>query len=87
MERNDDLIRRSALIAEYDRVHVGAPGGARKLMQDAPAVDAVEVVRCKDCKYQITTDGFYACHKFMGENVSIITNPNNYCSFGRRREV
>ena len=87
MERNDELISRSALIAEYDRVHVGAPGGARKLMQDAPAVEAVEVVRCKDCIHQRTTDGFYACHKFMGENVSIITNPNNYCSFGRRREV
>jgi hypothetical protein len=39
-----DLISRKALIAEYDRVHVGAPGGARKLMEDAPAVDAVEVV-------------------------------------------
>jgi hypothetical protein len=24
------------LIAEYDRVHIGAPGGARKLMVDAP---------------------------------------------------
>ena len=34
-----DLIYRDALIAEYDRVHVGAPGGARKLMQDAPAVN------------------------------------------------
>ena len=34
-----DLIDRYALIAEYDRVHVGAPGGARKLMQDAPAVN------------------------------------------------
>lgn len=40
----DDLISRTALIAEYDRVHVGAPGGARKLMEDAPAVDAVPVV-------------------------------------------
>lgn len=35
-----DLIDRDALIAEYDRVHVGAPGGARKLMVDAPRVDA-----------------------------------------------
>lgn len=32
------LINREALIAEYDRVHVGAPGGARKLMLDAPEV-------------------------------------------------
>lgn len=39
----NDLISRSALIAEYDRVHVGAPGGARKLMEDAPAVDAEPV--------------------------------------------
>lgn len=35
---DDDLISRSALLAEYDRVHVGAPGGARKLIEQAPAV-------------------------------------------------
>ena len=29
------------LIAEYDRVHIGAPGGARKLMEDAPIADVV----------------------------------------------
>ena len=34
------LIDADALIAEYDRVHVGAPGGARKLMVDAPTVEA-----------------------------------------------
>ncbi len=39
-----ELIDRAALIAEYDRVHVGAPGGARKLMEDAPTIDAVPVV-------------------------------------------
>ena len=40
----NDLISRQALLAEYDRVHIGPPGGARKLMEDAPTVDAVEVV-------------------------------------------
>lgn len=29
------------LIAEYDRVHIGPPGGARKLMEDAPIADVV----------------------------------------------
>lgn len=58
----------------------------RKSIDETPTVDAVPVVRCKDCIHQRTTNGFYACHKFMGENVSIITNPNNYCSFGRRKE-
>lgn len=42
----NDLISRKALIAEYDRVHIGPPGGARKLMEDAPAVDAV-ILPCK----------------------------------------
>ena len=42
----NDLISRKALIAEYDRVHIGPPGGARKLMEDAPAVNAV-VLPCK----------------------------------------
>lgn len=32
-----------ALIAEYDRVHIGPAGGARKLMVDAPTADVAEV--------------------------------------------
>ena len=39
----NDLISRSALLARYDRIHVGAPGAARKLIEEAPAVDAVPV--------------------------------------------
>lgn len=45
------LIDADALITEYDRVHIGEPGKARKLIEDAPTVDAVQVVHCKDCIY------------------------------------
>ena len=45
------LIDADALLAEYDRQHEGEPGKARKLIEDAPTVDAVEVVRCKDCRH------------------------------------
>lgn len=38
-----EYIERNALIAEYDRVHIGPAGGARKLMVDAPTADVVEV--------------------------------------------
>lgn len=38
-----EYIEREALIAEYDRVHEGEAGKARKLMVDAPAADVVEV--------------------------------------------
>ena len=37
------LINREELIAEYDRVHVGPAGRARKLMEEAPEVEAVDV--------------------------------------------
>ena len=35
------LIEREKLIAEYDRVHVGPPGGARKLIKEAEEVPAI----------------------------------------------
>ena len=33
------LIDADALLAEYDRQHVGPPGAARKLIEEAPTVD------------------------------------------------
>ena len=44
MANEKRLIDRNALLSEYDRVHIGEPGKARKLIEDAPSVDAVEVV-------------------------------------------
>ena len=52
------LINREMLLEEYDRAHKGPPGGARKLIAEAPAVEA-EPVRhgrwindtfCSECK-------------------------------------
>lgn len=45
------LIDADALIAEYDRVHIGEVGKARKLMEDAPTVDAVELPKGKPGDY------------------------------------
>ena len=39
-----EYINKQALLAEYDRFHVGPPGGARKLIEEAPAADVVPVV-------------------------------------------
>ena len=37
-----DLVDREKLIEEYDRQHVGPPGGARKIMEQATAVIKAE---------------------------------------------
>ena len=44
---------------------------------DAPTVDAVEVVRCKDCEYK---DGD-AC-----DYSAVYVHPNGFCNWGKRRE-
>ena len=47
-------------------------------IKDAPTVDAVEVVRCKDCRYFDGVLGRCDNHDF-----SIL--PNEFCSYGERR--
>ena len=42
-----EYISRQYLLAEYDRQHQGPPGGARKIIEEAPAEDVVPVNREK----------------------------------------
>ncbi len=72
------------LIAEYDRVHVGPPGGARKLMVEAPTADVVEVVRCKDCDYSCTLQmGLYSTVQMFCRLGSCLrpVSPTDFCSW------
>ena len=39
----NDLISRAYVLAEYDRQHKGSPGGARKIIEGAPAIPAIPV--------------------------------------------
>ena len=78
-----EYIDREALIAEYDRVHIGAPGGARKLMVDAPAADVEEIVRCKNCTYSAIQNG---CDSLYCYFLDIAMGENDFCSYGERRK-
>ena len=54
----------------------------------APSVDAVEVVRCKDCKHwehRIGASG--ACKRFSFEDYTNWTSEDDFCSYGERKEV
>jgi hypothetical protein len=52
-----------------------------------PTADVVEVVRCKDCKWCLTEnwqgDILYGCDCAAGMND---ITPNDYCSYGERKE-
>ena len=53
-----------------------------KVIDDAPTVDAVEVVRCKDCKHY--NGLLYTLCPQSGMNV--IDDEESYCSWAERKE-
>ncbi len=97
-----DLISRSALVEYCQRLAIDewnnktaptswacAYGEFADMVEAAPAVDAVEVVRCKDCRwYQIRKwdDGKpeYDCRKTQG---LLDVRPEDFCSYGERRRT
>lgn len=75
--------------------HTGGAAVLEQLIDIAPAVDAVEVVRCKDCEHLRVFDGesLYAmcCETrimFYQKTHSLfaIDARTHYCSLGERRE-
>ncbi len=83
-----DLISRAWILAEYDRQHQGPPGGARKIMAEAPTVDAVPVVRCKDCRYwrqEVGPTVHWVCAQHSFDERYMYTMPDFFCAFGERR--
>ena len=59
------LICKEDLLAEYDNVHDGPPGGARKLIANSPIIDAVPVVHGRWVGVPITK-GVGACPYLNG---------------------
>lgn len=58
-------------------VNFAAHSKIQRLIADTPTVDAVPVVRCKDCKY---TGGDFVCYR----GVMVQHKPEDFCSYGER---
>ena len=54
-------------------------------LQDAKTVDAVEVVRCKECKHfdEHTKKCYVFCHDCI--EVQLEVDSDHFCSYGERR--
>ena len=91
MANEKRLIDANALIAEYDRVHIGEPGKARKLIADAPTVDAVPVVRCRECMHWKPTGSkagnSFSDMEYIGgcEFTKYCRRESDFCSYGEKR--
>lgn len=61
------------------------------MIDKRPTIDAVEVVRCKDCKYKRLYDEgetkYYYCALEDRPNRNWSVDDTDYCSWGEEREV
>lgn len=65
-------------------------GGGTSCIDKCPTVDAVPVVRCKDCywwnKERTGLNGECVCNRVSTHKVyEIFTTPNHFCADGERR--
>ena len=79
------LIDANALIQKRSHAKAYAPEMyviGQGYVMDAPTIDAVSVVRCKDCKHYNTI----GCSKGFGwcENIDRGTSDNFYCANGKQ---
>lgn len=66
------------------------PYVSAKQISEQPTVDAVQVVRCKDCKWFATYPyGIHDCIKIneiCSPEWEVCNDPDDYCSRGERKE-
>lgn len=64
-------------------------GGIRKALrciEQAPTVDAVEVVRCRECKHRGTDDCIFHIKGEPADEELLLKLDNDFCSYGERKE-
>ena len=66
------------------RKHTSYYGELLGCIEDAPTVDAVEVVRCKDCRYWIESSRCCDNDVYTWYTFSPNTYEEDYCSYAER---
>ena len=74
-----DYVSRQYLLDEYDRQHQGPPGGARKIIAEAPAAAVAPVVRCRGCSH--FDFDLHFCFLIKG-----YMRYDDFCSYGDRKD-
>lgn len=80
----DDLISSYSLLARFPDGDDLKPFEVREIVRTEEAVDAVQVVRCGECKHYMTDpDSYFQCD--LGNGLCH-PKPFDYCSYGERKE-
>ena len=85
------LIDADELIEIAHRIRLDSRERIERMIESAPTVDAIEVVRCKDCKFAHLTydkDAKY-CDFWRDDDdflIEVYLPSDHYCAYGERRE-
>ena len=90
-ESEKRLIDANKLIDFIDVGHLRHPGelcysevDVANILLHAPTVDAVPVVRCRECKHYDPEN--HHCDHYMGTSAPLRRKPDDFCSYGERKE-
>lgn len=73
----------------HDQYSLGLYHGAvtdKDLISEMPTVDAVEVVRCRDCKHRGTDDCIFHIKGEPADEELLRKLDNDFCSYGERKD-
>lgn len=70
--------------AEKSSYVVGWNTAIEAVVENAPTIDAVPVVRCRECKYNTTEKKCLNPNSII--KIPSIPSDNDFCSYGERRE-
>lgn len=57
-----------------------------RFLKKQPTVDAVPVVRCRDCKHRGTDDCIFHIKGEPADEELLLKLDNDFCSYGKRKE-
>ena len=55
-------------------------------IEEMPTIDAVEVVRCRECKHRGTDDCIFHIKGEPADEELLLKLDNDFCSYGERKE-
>ena len=73
----------------HDQYSLGLYHGAvtdKDLINEMPTVDAVEVVRCRDCKHRGTDDCIFHIKGEPADEELLRKLDNDFCSYGEQKD-
>ena len=80
LDDTDLLLGRNRELVQFDK---DCKQNAVDMLKKAATVDAVPVIRCKDCKFLRLTGTVWKCQNRL---VMMLCEPNDYCSRAERKE-